>query len=166
MCYDIVSETALPYLSDLLHLYSPYHSFQIPRWNKKFQGQCTFAHLGSVTWNELPYSVHYVATKSQFKTTQDYTIPLSQWTILLNFFWFRCQSYPHPLTSPLFPACMHVNRHTRACVSVYERERETEIWGWVYVCVRVDVWEAVIWCMGVGVKADRMRIVIIIMPHI
>ena len=34
----------------------------------------------------------------------------------------------------------------------------------MYVCVRVDVWEAVIWCMGVGVKADRMRIVIILVP--
>ena len=46
------------------------------------------------------------------------------------------------------------------------RVKETEIWGWVYVCVRVDVWEAVIWCMGVGVKADRMRIVIILVPSI
>ena len=32
----------------------------------------------------------------------------------------------------------------------------------MYVCVSVDVWEAVMWCMGVGVKADRMRIVIIL----
>ena len=30
----------------------------------------------------------------------------------------------------------------------------------------VGVWEAVIWCMGVGVKADRMRIVIILVPRI
>ena len=36
----------------------------------------------------------------------------------------------------------------------------------MYVCVCVDVWEAVIWCMGVGVKADRMRIVIILVPSI
>ena len=36
----------------------------------------------------------------------------------------------------------------------------------MYVCVRVDVWEAVIWCMGVGVKADRMRIVIILVQSI
>ena len=28
----------------------------------------------------------------------------------------------------------------------------------------VDVWEAVIWCMGV--KEDRMRIVIILVPRI
>ena len=35
----------------------------------------------------------------------------------------------------------------------------------MYVC-GVDVWEAVIWCMGVGVKADRMRIVIILVPRI
>ena len=28
--------------------------------------------------------------------------------------------------------------------------------------MRVDVWEAAIWCMSVGVKADRMRILIIL----
>ena len=28
----------------------------------------------------------------------------------------------------------------------------------------MDVWETVIWCMGAGVKADRMRIVIILVP--
>ena len=32
----------------------------------------------------------------------------------------------------------------------------------MYACV----WEVVIWCMGVGVKADRTRIVIILVPHI
>ena len=36
----------------------------------------------------------------------------------------------------------------------------------MYVCVRVDVCEAVIWYMGVGVTADRMRIVIILVPRI
>ena len=30
----------------------------------------------------------------------------------------------------------------------------------------VGVWEAVIWCMGVGVKANRMRTVIIFVPSI
>ena len=54
-------------------------------------------------------------------------------------------------------------RYLCACAG---RERETERRGWVYVCVRVDVWEAVIWCMGVGVKADRMKIVIILVPSI
>ena len=34
------------------------------------------------------------------------------------------------------------------------------------VGVCVGVWEAVIRCMGVGVKADRMRIVIILVPRI
>ena len=40
------------------------------------------------------------------------------------------------------------------------RERERDEGG----CL--DVWEAVIWCIGVGVKADRMRIVIILVPSI
>ena len=30
--------------------------------------------------------------------------------------------------------------------------------------MRVGVWEAVIWCMGVRVKTVRMRIVIILVP--
>ena len=32
--------------------------------------------------------------------------------------------------------------------------------------MRVGVWEAVIWCMGVRVKMVRMRIVIILVPSI
>ena len=51
---------------------------------------------------------------------------------------------------------------SRVCASV----RQTEIPGWVYVSVRVVVWEAVIWRMGVFVKADRMRIVSILVPSI
>ena len=103
MCYDVVSETALPYLSDLLHLYIPScslhssadaHTFWMPKRKKNFQGQCTFSHLGPVTWDKLPYSVCYAATKSQFKT-QNHTISLSSWTKLLNFFCCHCQSYHH-----------------------------------------------------------------------
>ena len=50
----------------------------------------------------------------------------------------------------------------RACASV----RETEISGWVYVCFHVGVSETVLSCMGVGVKADRMRILVIRVPSI
>ena len=50
--------------------------------------------------------------------------------------------------------------HARVCQSMGERERESDM------RVGVGVWEAVIWCMGVGVKADRMRILIILVPHI
>ena len=35
----------------------------------------------------------------------------------------------------------------------------------MFVCVRVDVWETVIRCMGVDVK-DRIRIMIILVPSI
>ena len=77
MCFGVVSKTALPYLSDLLHLYIPSHSlcslantrtFQIPKQKKKFLGQRTFSHLRPVTWNKLPYSIRYDVPKSQFKT--------------------------------------------------------------------------------------------------
>ena len=85
MCYD-VSETAPPYLSDLLHLYIPSgslcssadtHIFQIPKQKKNFQGQHAFSHLGPVTWNKLPYSVGYAAIKFQLKTQLKTTLFLS-----------------------------------------------------------------------------------------
>ena len=37
---------------------------------------------------------------------------------------------------------------TCVCVHTCGSERETEISGWVYVCVRVVLWDAVIWCTG------------------
>ena len=77
LCYDVVSDTAPLYLSDFLCLYVPSRSlrssadtriFRIPTRKKKFQGQCAFPHLGPVTWNKLPYSVHHAQTQSQYKT--------------------------------------------------------------------------------------------------
>ena len=61
-----------------------------------------------------------------------------------------------------FCACVRLCVYARARVCQPKRERDEG--GCMYVCV--DVWEAVILCTGVGVKADRMRIVIILVPHI
>ena len=59
-------------------------------------------------------------------------------------------------------ACVYAR--ARACVCQSKRERDEG--GCMYVPrVHVDVWEA-IWCMGVSVKVDRMRIVIILVPRI
>ena len=59
--------------------------------------------------------------------------------------------------------CVCVHACTmRVCVSV----RETEVSGWVYECVHVGAWEVVLWCMGVGVKADRTRILVILVLSI
>ena len=77
LCYDVVSDTAPLYLSDLRCPYMPSHSlhssadtriFRIPTRKKKFQGQRAFSHLGLVTWNKLPYSVRHAQTQPQFKT--------------------------------------------------------------------------------------------------
>ena len=63
LCYDVVSDTAPLYLSDLLCLHVPSRSlfssadiriFRIPTRKKKFQGQRAFSHLGPVTWNNSP----------------------------------------------------------------------------------------------------------------
>ena len=77
LCYDVVSNTAPLYLSDLLCLYVPSRSlrssadtriFRLPTRKKKFRGQRAFSHLGPVTWNKLPYSLRHTQIQSQFKT--------------------------------------------------------------------------------------------------
>ena len=141
MCYDVVSETASPYLSDLLHLYSPYHSlflcwqctFQIPRWNKKFQGQCTFPHLGlshGINSHTL-YAMLQQNPSSKLNSKPHYSSQSMDQTP--KFHCFHWQLYPNPLTSPPFPVdlpvlmrtcctcaclCMHVSvcECVRACV--------------------------------------------------
>ena len=86
MCYDVVSETAPPYLSDLLHLYilsrssgssADIRTFRITKRKEKSQGQRNFPHPGPVTWNKFPHPVRYPATKSQFKTQLKTTLFLS-----------------------------------------------------------------------------------------
>ena len=61
-------------------------------------------------------------------------------------------------------ACVCVCVCVCVCARARHFDRETEIWVWVYVCVCVGVWQAVIWCMGVGLKADRMKIMITLTP--
>ena len=60
-------------------------------------------------------------------------------------------------------ACVYARAPARVCVSLREIEREMRVSVCMCAC---DVCEAVIWYMGVGVKADRMRIVIILVPSI
>ena len=67
-------------------------------------------------------------------------------------------SYPGPLVVCVCMCTICVCVCVCACVSV----RETGISGWAYVSVRVGGWEVVIWCMGVGVKAGRMRTIILV----
>ena len=127
LCYDVVSETAPLYLSDLLCLYIPSRSLRssadtricrIPKQKKKFQGQRAFSHLGPVTWNKLPYSVHRAQTLPVQNSTKNHTIPLSVRTRLLDLLCvFNC--------SPYFSSCgtacdLHL------CMGEWERERESK----------------------------------------
>ena len=95
LCYDVVSDIAPLYLSDLLCLYVPSrslrssadtHIFRIPTRKKNFQGQRAFSLLGSVTWNKLPYSVRHAClnTIPVQNSTQNHTILLSVRTRLLE----------------------------------------------------------------------------------
>ena len=58
---------------------------------------------------------------------------------------------------------MRVCARARARVCQFKREREMRVGVCMCACGCV---EAVVWCMSVGVKADRMRIVIILVPRI
>ena len=76
-CFHIVSDTALPCLSELLHLYSPSHSlrsasdtgiFRVPRVCRRTLGERSFRYIGPVIWNSLPFSVRHATSLSSFKS--------------------------------------------------------------------------------------------------
>ena len=80
LCYDVVSDTAQLYLSDLRRLCVPSRSlrssadtrtFRIPIREKNIQGQRAFSHLGPVTWNKHSYSVRHAQTQSKFILNQN-----------------------------------------------------------------------------------------------
>ena len=62
ICFHIVSGTAPPYLSELLHLYSPSRSlrsaadtriFRVPRMGRRTLGERSLRYIGPVLWNSL-----------------------------------------------------------------------------------------------------------------
>ena len=63
MCFNAITGSALSYLFDLLHLYSPSRSLRsssgtrmlkFQRFNRKTHGFRTFSHFGPHNWNNLP----------------------------------------------------------------------------------------------------------------
>ena len=77
ICFHIVSGTALLYLSELLHLYSPSRSlrsaadtriFRVPRMGRRALGERSFHCIGPVLWNSLPLSIRHSSLLSSFKS--------------------------------------------------------------------------------------------------
>ena len=77
VCFNVISNTAPTYLSELFHLYVPSRAlrsasdtrvFRIPNTRKKSQGQRSLSYMGPVTWNSLPFSVRHADTLSSFKS--------------------------------------------------------------------------------------------------
>ena len=73
ICIHIVSGTAPPYLSELLHLYSLSHSLRsatdthivrVPRMGKRALGERSFQYNGPVFWNSRPLSVRHSSSLS------------------------------------------------------------------------------------------------------
>ena len=76
-CFHSISGTAPPYLSELLHLYSPFRSlrsasdtriFRVPRVCRRTLGQRSFQYIGPVIWNSLSFSVRHATSLSSFKS--------------------------------------------------------------------------------------------------
>ena len=77
ICFHIVSGTTPPYLSELLHLYSPSRSlrsssdiriFRVPRMRRRILGKRPFRYIGSVIWNSLRFSVRNLSSFSSFRS--------------------------------------------------------------------------------------------------
>ena len=75
ICYNVITGTAPPSLSNLLELYTPSctlhssadtHIFCIPNRQKTFQGQHTFSFIGPSIWKNLPFPVRHAQTLSAF----------------------------------------------------------------------------------------------------
>ena len=73
----IVSGIALPYLSDLLRLYSPSRSlrsasdtriFRVSRMGRRTLRERSFQYIGPVLWNSLPLSVRHSSSLYSFKS--------------------------------------------------------------------------------------------------
>jgi hypothetical protein len=76
MCFNIISGTAPPYLSELVSLYTPSRPlrssadsriFCIPSCRKITVGERAFSHAGPEFWNSLPSPVRHSQSLSQFK---------------------------------------------------------------------------------------------------
>ena len=89
-----------------------------PKQKKQFQGQRTFPHPDPVTWNKLPHSARYAATKPQFKTQLKTTLFLSAHgpnsQISLFLLPIVPQPHHHFLLTCLYQ-CMHA-AHMPVCV--------------------------------------------------
>ena len=77
ICFHIVSDTAPPYLSGLLHLYPPSRSlrsasdiriFRVPRMGRRTLREKSFQYIRTVIWNSLPLSVRHSSSFSSFKS--------------------------------------------------------------------------------------------------
>ena len=128
----VILKSVLDFRFSLWSLLRPHRT--TPKWKNNFQRQCTFSHLGPVTWNKLPYSVCYAATvpssKLNSKSKPHYSsLCLSPWTRLLNFFVSAASHNPPP---PLLSTCLMCACCTHACSCV---------------CVRVCVYLCVCMCV-------------------
>ena len=77
ICFHIISGTAPPYLSELLHLYSPSCSlrstsdaqiFRVPRVCRRTLGERSFQYIGPVIRNSLSFSVRHAMSLSSLKS--------------------------------------------------------------------------------------------------
>ncbi|KAK7110298.1 hypothetical protein V1264_014194 [Littorina saxatilis] len=76
-CYNIISESAPAYLSELVSLYTPSRTLRSSddarllrqgRFKRKAHGFRTFSYYGPQLWNSLPFQLRYSPSISSFKS--------------------------------------------------------------------------------------------------
>ena len=92
ICFHIVSGTAPPHLSELLHLYSPRslrsaadtRIVRVPRMGRRTLEQRSFQYIGPVLWNSLPLSVRHSSSFSSFKSKlKTHLFSSAYWSVVL-----------------------------------------------------------------------------------
>ena len=77
VCFNIISGSAPPYLSELVQLYTPSRNLRsssdsrilrVPIRRKITQGQRAFSYYGPVVWNTLPFHIRHAQTLASFKS--------------------------------------------------------------------------------------------------
>ena len=76
MCFSAINGSGPAYLSELLHVYTPFHTLrsssdtrmlEIQQYKCKTPGFCTFSCFGLHIWNSLPQDLRHCSTLSSFK---------------------------------------------------------------------------------------------------
>ena len=125
LCFNVITGTRPPYLSELIHLYTPSRDLRssadtrflkIPLSNSKACGQRSFSHVGPSTWNSLPYSFRHSDSQTQFRQA-------------LKTYLFQQSFWPSSLVSLTYFFSVRISYY----------RAQAHLCAWMCVCARARV---------------------------